>query len=106
MILPLCRRLIFKGKGLQNSLKRQYDLQLKSRIRASTHWSQYEMGPPDPIVGLNEAFAADDFVSKVNVGVGAYRYDFCTWNLSKICYAFSYVITRRSLNVMMHYFPF
>lgn len=75
MILPSCRRLMLRGKGLQNSLKRQYDLQLKSRIRASTHWSQYEMGPPDPIVGLNEAFAADDFISKVNVGVGAYRDD-------------------------------
>ena len=38
-------------------------------------WSQYEMGPPDPIVGLNEAFARDTFDKKVNVGVGAYRGD-------------------------------
>jgi len=33
------------------------------------------MGPPDPIVGLNEAFAKDSFPNKVNVGVGAYRDD-------------------------------
>ena len=33
------------------------------------------MGPPDPIVGLNEAFAVDDNPYKVNVGVGAYRTD-------------------------------
>jgi len=33
------------------------------------------MGPPDPIVGLNEAFARDTFDKKVNVGVGAYRGD-------------------------------
>jgi len=33
------------------------------------------MGPPDPIVGLNEAFAKDNFPNKVNVGVGAYRDD-------------------------------
>lgn len=39
----------------------------------SMFWSRYEMGPPDGIVGLNEAFAKDDFPHKVNVGVGAYR---------------------------------
>ena len=39
------------------------------------HWSQYEMGPPDPIVGLNEAFAEDNSPLKINVGVGAYRSD-------------------------------
>jgi len=33
------------------------------------------MGPPDPIVGLNEAFALDTSPNKVNVGVGAYRGD-------------------------------
>jgi hypothetical protein len=41
----------------------------------SSHWKQYEMGPPDPIVGLNEAFALDTSPHKVNVGVGAYRDD-------------------------------
>lgn len=33
------------------------------------------MGPPDPIVGLNEAYALDASKNKVNVGVGAYRGD-------------------------------
>lgn len=33
------------------------------------------MGPPDPIIGLNEAYAKDDFPQKVNIGVGAYRND-------------------------------
>jgi len=33
------------------------------------------MGPPDPIVGLNEAYALDDSPMKINVGVGAYRGD-------------------------------
>lgn len=33
------------------------------------------MGPPDPIVGLNEAFAEDKAPNKINVGVGAYRSD-------------------------------
>lgn len=43
--------------------------------RAFSHWKQYEMGPPDPIVGLNEAYALDKSPNKVNVGVGAYRGD-------------------------------
>ena len=33
------------------------------------------MGPPDPIVGLNEAYAEDSSTNKINVGVGAYRSD-------------------------------
>lgn len=33
------------------------------------------MGPPDPILGLNEAFHADTFEKKVSLGVGAYRDD-------------------------------
>jgi len=44
-------------------------------VRFLSHWKQYEMGPPDPIVGLNEAFALDASLNKVNVGVGAYRGD-------------------------------
>lgn len=38
-------------------------------------WSNIPMGPRDPIIGLNEAFAKDDHPQKVNVGVGAYRGD-------------------------------
>ncbi len=28
-------------------------------IGSSHHWAHFPMGPPDPIVGLNEAFAKD-----------------------------------------------
>jgi len=38
-------------------------------------WNAYEMGPPDPIIGLNEAYALDSSPFKINVGVGAYRDD-------------------------------
>jgi len=41
----------------------------------SSAWSDFPLGPPDPIIGLNEAFAKDDSPQKVNVGVGAYRGD-------------------------------
>lgn len=33
------------------------------------------MAPPDPIIGLNEAYAKDDYPQKVIIGVGAYRDD-------------------------------
>lgn len=33
------------------------------------------MGPPDPILGLSLAFAADTFPTKVNLGAGVYRGD-------------------------------
>jgi aspartate aminotransferase len=31
------------------------------------------MGPPDPILGITEAFKADKNPKKMNLGVGAYR---------------------------------
>ena len=32
-------------------------------------------GPPDPILGVTEAFKADKNPKKMNLGVGAYRDD-------------------------------
>jgi aspartate aminotransferase len=34
-----------------------------------------EMAPPDPILGVTEAFKADKSSDKLNLGVGAYRTD-------------------------------
>lgn len=33
------------------------------------------MGPPDPILGVSEAFKRDSNPKKMNLGVGAYRDD-------------------------------
>lgn len=33
------------------------------------------MGPPDPILGVTEAFKKDNNPKKINLGVGAYRDD-------------------------------
>jgi len=38
-------------------------------------WNNVEMGPKDPILGVNEAFKADPNPDKLNFGVGAYRDD-------------------------------
>lgn len=43
--------------------------------RSSSWWSHVEMGPPDAILGITEAFKKDDNPKKINLGVGAYRDD-------------------------------
>lgn len=43
--------------------------------RSSSWWTGVEMGPPDPILGVTEAFKADSNPKKINLGVGAYRDD-------------------------------
>jgi aspartate aminotransferase, mitochondrial len=44
-------------------------------LSTESPWAKYEMAPFDPIIGLNEEYAKDDFPQKVIVGVGAYRDD-------------------------------
>lgn len=43
--------------------------------RAGSWWSNVQMGPPDAILGVTEAFKADTNPQKINLGVGAYRDD-------------------------------
>ncbi|XP_038214616.1 aspartate aminotransferase, mitochondrial isoform X2 [Zerene cesonia] len=45
-------------------------------VRAnSTWWGNVEMGPPDVILGITEAYKRDTNPKKVNLGAGAYRDD-------------------------------
>lgn len=43
--------------------------------RNGSWWSHVEMGPPDAILGVTEAFKKDTNPNKINLGVGAYRDD-------------------------------
>jgi len=43
--------------------------------RGITYWKDVPQGPPDPILGVAEAFKKDSSSQKVNLGVGAYRDD-------------------------------
>ncbi|KAI0171689.1 aspartate aminotransferase [Hypoxylon sp. FL1284] len=43
--------------------------------RAGSTWANVPQGPPDAILGVTEAFKADTFDQKINLGVGAYRDD-------------------------------
>ncbi len=42
---------------------------------ATQVWAPIKMGPPDPILGVTQAFLADKNPKKINLGVGAYRDD-------------------------------
>ncbi|CAH7686156.1 pyridoxal phosphate-dependent transferase [Phakopsora pachyrhizi] len=42
-------------------------------LRQISVWSNVPAGPPDPILGVTEAFKADSSPLKMNLGVGAYR---------------------------------
>jgi aspartate aminotransferase len=46
-----------------------------SQARCSSWWNNVEMGPPDAILGVTEAFKKDNNPKKINLGVGAYRDD-------------------------------
>nr|XP_032529873.1 aspartate aminotransferase, mitochondrial [Danaus plexippus plexippus] len=46
-----------------------------TRRAASQFWGNVEMGPPDVILGITEAYKKDNDPKKVNLGVGAYRDD-------------------------------
>ena len=57
------------------TLSRRCLSQSRSSSSSTSPWADYAMAPPDPIIGLGDAFRADDFPQKVIVGVGAYRDD-------------------------------
>ncbi|KAI9208588.1 aspartate aminotransferase [Polychytrium aggregatum] len=46
-----------------------------SSMRWMSAWAHVQQGPPDPILGVTEAFKADSNPKKMNLGVGAYRDD-------------------------------
>ena len=41
-------------------------------VMAASLFDRVELAPRDPILGVNEAFAADPRPNKVNLGVGVY----------------------------------
>jgi aspartate aminotransferase len=52
--------------------KQTFALTVTQVSRLST-WKDVKQGPPDAILGITEAFKADGFGEKINLGVGAYR---------------------------------
>lgn len=54
---------------------RRFAVRGVSAVRAASTWANVPQGPPDAILGITEAFKADTFEKKINLGVGAYRDD-------------------------------
>lgn len=46
---------------------------LPRAVRFQSVWAGVQAGPPDPILGVTEAFKRDTDPRKINLGVGAYR---------------------------------
>lgn len=59
---------------------------------SSSWWSHVEMGPPDAILGITEAYKKDPNPKKVNLGAGAYRDDqgkpYVLPVVKKVCFFF------------------
>ncbi|KAK6184627.1 hypothetical protein SNE40_007063 [Patella caerulea] len=55
--------------------KKLFNINTSLIARHSSIWSNVEMGPPDAILGVTEAFKKDTNPKKMNLGVGAYRDD-------------------------------
>lgn len=58
---------------LASGLRRSATGVSSSALRTLSTWSAVPAGPPDPILGVTEAFKADKDPRKINLGVGAYR---------------------------------
>ncbi|KAF9499697.1 aspartate aminotransferase [Pleurotus eryngii] len=59
---------------LASTLARRTAFEVSGKaLRAVSTWSAVPAGPPDPILGVTEAFKADKDSRKINLGVGAYR---------------------------------
>ena len=55
-----------------SNLLRAGSLRRKPAEMTAALFTNVELAPADPILGLNEAFAADPRPTKVNLGVGVY----------------------------------
>lgn len=56
-------------------IRTSFTSSLNKVIRYSNIFAKVPMAPPDPILGINIAYANDSDARKVNLGVGAYRDD-------------------------------
>ncbi|PLW18464.1 hypothetical protein PCANC_08876 [Puccinia coronata f. sp. avenae] len=61
------------ASALVRSTPRPVLFSRRNVLRSITIWSNVPAGPPDPILGVTEAFKACTSPLKMNLGVGAYR---------------------------------
>ncbi|EPQ29123.1 uncharacterized protein PFL1_03411 [Pseudozyma flocculosa PF-1] len=69
MLAPVAFRTAVRSKAAPSAVG---SLFVSARQFKST-WAHVQGGPPDPILGVTEAFKRDQDPRKINLGVGAYR---------------------------------
>ncbi|KAI9741381.1 MAG: aspartate transaminase aat1 [Cirrosporium novae-zelandiae] len=62
------------ARAVRHTATRSNTLRFAATIRCGSTWTNIPQGPP-AILGITEAFKADSFNEKINLGVGAYRDD-------------------------------
>jgi hypothetical protein len=70
-----CCAIVARVRSTTAAVGSQVRFHSRTMATTTSPWSQYEMAPLDPIIGLTESYQNDTFPQKVNVGVGAYRSD-------------------------------
>jgi len=60
---------------MATSVSQRFSFIFRQPLRSASAWTGVKEGPPDPILGITEAFKKDTSPSKMNLGVGAYRDD-------------------------------
>ncbi|XP_030832115.1 aspartate aminotransferase, mitochondrial [Strongylocentrotus purpuratus] len=68
-------KIAVKSSFLQSCVSKNVRFFGSTASAKSSLWDGVEMGPPDPILGVSEAFKRDTNTNKINLGVGAYRDD-------------------------------
>lgn len=71
-------------------------------MSAAVNVSRFEgitMAPPDPILGVSEAFRADTNDMKLNLGVGAYRTEDLNPYVLKVVKKVSFLLKRGCMNI-------
>lgn len=63
------------SKAVTSQVLRKSGFPLTGRIATFSTWSKLEAAPPDPILGLSEAFKKDTNPNKQLLGAGVYRDD-------------------------------
>ena len=71
-------------------------------LNFSSWWSGVEVGPPDPIFGLLEAYNKDERATKVNLTVGAYRDDQGKPYVLDVVKQVCHMIVMWSIDLRMH----
>lgn len=67
-VVSAARRMILASSGMKFN-------QMVTVTQIRSKWDNVEMGPPDAILGVTEAYKKDGNPKKINLGVGAYRDD-------------------------------